>query len=149
MIRCLGLIPVVLAGAVVTACASSPLPEIKPAGDNPQLSSPVASQSLPPASASSSKAAPAASASGLANAAIPAIPTNRTAQQEMIVGLKKDTIVLYRDESGFDGERVVAASFSLPIAARPAGNARRLEVLTAAGVRWVERAEVVVNTPPP
>lgn len=69
-----------------------------------------------------------------------------TAQGETIVGLKKDTIVLYREENGFEGERIVAASFSLPsLARRAAGNPRRLEIVTAAGVRWVDRAAVVVN----
>lgn len=156
MTRCTGFLFAALAAAAVAACAGSPLPRIEPIANAPQLSTSAASQPLPPALPPAS-AQKAVTAEPAANSRIPpnaphvagASGAVGTAPGEMIVGLKRDTIVLYREEGGFDGERVVAASFMLPAPARPSGNPRRLEVLTAAGVRWVDRAEVVVNTPAP
>ena len=126
--------------AFVTACAGVEPPKLDPIASTDRPATP------PFGIASGGTASSAEPASGPASGSNMA-KSIATVQKETIVGLKKDTIVLYRDEKGFEGERIVAASFSLPAPARRAtGNPLRLEVLTAEGVRWVNRADVAVNT---
>lgn len=138
-----------LVAVLLSACAGSPLPLLEPPAGGPQSTPPLASHSLPPPVVSTREGTsgqPAESTRNEPNAA----KVIANAPEETIVGWKKDSIVLYRDETGFEGERIVVGSFSLPTPARPAvGNPRRLEVLTAAGMRWVDRAEVIVSAPPP
>ena len=126
--------------AFVSACS----------GVEPPKLDPVAGTGHQPAT-SSFGAALGSKTTSAESAAAPAVGPDMaksiaTMQKETIVGLKKDTIVLYRDPNGFEGERIVANSFALPAPARRAANPLRLEVLTAEGVRWVNRADVAVNT---
>ncbi len=138
---------IALTTALVSACAGPQLPQLGPVAGNAPSAPVLATQSSDPIDVSGRNGTPSELTDGAKNR--PITPrTNAAEQQEAIIGLRRDMIVLYRDESGFEGERMVASSFTLPTPARRASNnPQRLEILTAAGMRWVDRAEVVLNAP--
>ena len=71
--------------------------------------------------------------------------TNVTgAARNTIVAFRAPTVVLYNSIDGNDGQRVPAAAFSLPMSAKPA-NAKRLEVATAEGPKWIAMSDVRIS----
>lgn len=145
MFQCRHLTFIAAAAFLVSACAGTPLPQPGTVAGNATSPPVPASQSLDTVASTGRSSTPAEPAR-VTSKGPGASQENVAAQQEAIIGLKKDTIVLYRDEHGFEGERMVAGSFTLPTPARRASNnPQRLEILTAVGMRWVERAEVLLG----
>lgn len=70
-------------------------------------------------------------------------PQRLPAAQDMIVGFKGQTIILFGDEFGHDGERVATAELNLPLQMKSSSsNAPRVQIDTAYGPRWVARSEI-------
>lgn len=67
-------------------------------------------------------------------------------EQDLIVGFKGPTVILFGGEFGNEGERVAASAINVPIQARSAAsNASRVQIETAQGPRWVARSEITLG----
>ena len=100
----------------------------------------------PPAATAGTGAAPKPGAVG---ATLPAEPVSTTSRivppvaGDQIIGFAKSTVVLYRNPTGHDGERVTATSLSTPMRIRhDAALPTRVEIMTTAGPRWLDKSEV-------
>lgn len=60
---------------------------------------------------------------------------------------KSNSVVLYANETGHDGQRVAVSSLPLPLpTGRLSVDRTRIEIMTVAGARWVSAAEIVVDS---
>lgn len=111
---------ILIASCAGSGCANSALPALPPLNDQ-----------------SAALNAPAAAPAAVSPAA------QSVASSESITGFTGPTVVLYRSESGNDGERRPTASTMLPIAARASTvNASRVQIETDSGPRWIARSEI-------
>lgn len=78
-----------------------------------------------------------------------AAPPLTQPDQETVTRFRKPSVILYNDANGNDGQRTETASLIVPMTVRQSvTNASRLEVMTAAGPRWISRAEVDLAAKP-
>jgi len=138
-----------LAALAMTACTSATLPKLtdltggdtQPKAEGAPGPSDVALPGpMPPAAgvAGPSSVAPQAATVG--------DPVRPTSERAMIVGFKTQTVVLFAEEHGNDGERVATSSLVLPLQMRnAASNAGRVQIETAYGPRWIARSEIVLG----
>jgi len=138
-----------LLALLIGGCSAS-LPQIAgpntpeaPANASPlpaaEAGAPTSTAAIPPA-----KATPARVAAPSEGSSAPAAQRGGGT----IVGFRGPTVILYGGERANDGERVAAASLSVPLPSRPsAANASRVEVMTVYGPRWIAKSEVMFAAP--
>jgi hypothetical protein len=62
-----------------------------------------------------------------------------------VTGVRPTTVVLYRSETGHDGQRVPAGTLSLPLQGRATtATASRVEIETVDGLRWIDKADLIL-----
>ena len=118
----------------------SPPPAV--AAAPPGTTTPPASE-IPPRASTTSAAPPSGRPSGTGvDAPLPRSPRG----QDVIVGFKGPTVILFGGEFGNEGERVAASAINVPVQVRnAASNASRVQIETAHGPRWVARSEITLG----
>lgn len=85
---------------------------------------------------------PVSTAGTLSNTALEQ-PTPVAADQSVIVGFKRSTVILYGSPDSHEGERVPTDALSVPL--KPSSqttNASRVQIMTIDGPRWIAKSDV-------
>ena len=92
-------------------------------------------------------AATAAQASVAATTLATPVVVGGAGEPDTIIGFRGSMVVVYSGELRNDGERLAVSSLALPLRARASqSNPGRVEIMTAAGPRWIARADASFAT---
>lgn len=64
-------------------------------------------------------------------------------RNDLIIGFKHRTVVLYASPTSNNGERVPADTVATPLRPRASANQERVEIMTIDGPRWISKSEVI------
>jgi len=137
----------ICAVATVVAACSATLPQIADAPPAPQA---VGQLGTP------REATPGVQSAGTqrpSSAVLPAPSQPATASSaagaNSISQFRSTSIVLFTNETGYDGQRVSVSSLPLPLpVGRRSADGTRLEIMTVAGARWLSVADTLAEAKP-
>jgi hypothetical protein len=134
----------------LTACGTASLPKLTDLmeSNNPPVAAPTPQAApspglqAPPPSATAAVPPPERPFGTGVDAPLPRAPRG----QDVIVGFKGPTVILFGGEFGNEGERVSASAINVPLQVRnAASNTSRVQIDTAQGPRWVARSEITLG----